>query len=98
MADDRGIRGNAYDPEGADSVVGQRGRGTAAAIHSQPLRDCRVTPRQNFGTAVSIAALLFATDPLPELMNRAGFLLMNAGEDDSALCSSLLDFARPTGP
>jgi hypothetical protein len=63
MADDRGIRGNAYDPEGADSVVGQRGRGRAAAIHSQPLRDCRVTPRQNFETAVCIAALLFATDP-----------------------------------
>jgi hypothetical protein len=30
---------------------------------SQPLRDCPVTPRQNFETAVSVAALLFATDP-----------------------------------
>ena len=63
MADDRGIRGNAHDPEGADSAVGQRGCGRATAIHSQPLRDCRLTPRENFETAASIAALLFATDP-----------------------------------
>ena len=49
MENDSGLRGPAYDPEGASTVVAERGRSWAGSVRKRGLRieGCVITPRMN---------------------------------------------------